>query len=166
MFFLTLAKVVPFQLFLLLPNVLFDRASLVPFHLLSYGGGGGDLSNVLFQLGQFAPSHLCLWGGGESQMFFLNSGSLYLLTSACGEGGILNVPFKPRQIVSFHLCLGEGGGGGGGIFIDFPYGDYIMSWFTLSILYIIFSSFALIPSCERLINILFILFQLDKARVQ
>ena len=87
--------------------------------------GGGDLSNVLFQLGQFAPSHLCLWGGGESQMFFLNSGSLYLLTSACGEGGILNVPFKPRQIVSFHLCLGEGGGGG--IFIDFPYGDYIMS---------------------------------------
>jgi len=122
MFFLTLAKVVPFQLFLLLTNVLFDQVSLVPFHLLSYGGGG-DLSNVLFQLGQFVPSHLCLWGGGESQMFFLNSGSLYLLTSACGEGGILNVPFKPRQIVSFHLCLR----GGGGIFIDFPYGAYIMS---------------------------------------
>jgi len=86
MFFLTLAKVVPFQLFLLLPNVLFDQVSPVPFHLLSYGGGG-DLSNVLFQLRQFAPSHLCLWGEGESQMFFLNSGSLYLLTSACGEGG-------------------------------------------------------------------------------
>ena len=76
MFFLTLAKVVPFQLFLLLTNVLFDQVSLVPFHLLSYGGGGGDLSNVLFQLGQFAPSHLCLWEGGEFQMFFLNSGSL------------------------------------------------------------------------------------------
>ena len=87
MFFLTLAKVVPFQLFLLLPNVLFDQASPVSFHLLSYGGGGGDLSNVLFQPGQFAPSHLCLWGEGESQMFFLNSGSLYLLTYACGEGG-------------------------------------------------------------------------------
>ena len=64
MFFLTLAKVVPFQLFLLLPNVLFDQVSPVPFHLLSYGGGEGDLSNVLFQLGQFVPSHLCLWGGG------------------------------------------------------------------------------------------------------
>ena len=118
MFFLTLVKVVPFQLFLLLPNVLFDQASPVPFHLLSYGGkGGGDLSNVLFQPGQFAPSYLCLWGEGELQMFFLNSGSLYLLTSACGEGGggILNVPFKPRQIVSFHLCLREGGG----IFTDF-----------------------------------------------
>jgi hypothetical protein len=108
MFFLTLAKVVPFQLFLLLPNVLFDRASLVPFHLLSYGGGSfkcsfstravctfsplpvgrGGVSNVLFKLGQFVPSHLCLWGGG----------------------GILNVPFKPRQIVSFHLCLRGGGG--------------------------------------------------------
>ena len=124
---------------------------------------GGDLSNVLFQLGQFAPSHLCLWGEGESQMFFLNSGSLYLLTSACGEGGILNVPFKPRQIVSFHLCLG---GGGGGSSLAFPMGNYIMSWFTPSILYIIFSSFNLILSCERLINILFILFQLDKARVQ
>ncbi len=100
MFLLTLVKVVPFQLFLL-------------------------LSNVLFQPGQFAPSHLCLWGEGESQMFFLNSGSLYLLTSACGGGGgILNVPFKPRQIVSFHRCLG---GGGGGSFTDFPCGDYIMS---------------------------------------
>jgi len=119
MFFLTLAKVVPFQLFLLLPNVLFDQVSPVPFHLLSYGGGGGDLSNVLFQLGQFVPSHLCLWGGGESQMFFLNSGSLYLLTSACGEGGILNVPFKPRQIVSFHLCLRERGGGSS---LTFPVG--------------------------------------------
>ena len=86
MFLLTLVKIVPFQLFLLLPNVLFDQASLVSFHLLSYGGRG-DLSNVLFQLGQFAPSHLCLWGEGESQMFFLNSGSLYLLTYACGEGG-------------------------------------------------------------------------------
>jgi hypothetical protein len=87
MFFLTLAKVVPFQLFLLLTNVLFDQVSPVPFHLLSYGWKGGDLSNVLFQPGQFAPSHLCLWGEGESQMFFLNSGSLYLLTSACGGGG-------------------------------------------------------------------------------
>ena len=86
MFLLTLVKVVPFQLFLLLPNVLFDQASPVSFHLLPYGGGG-DLSNVLFQPGQFAPSHLCLWGEGESQMFFLNSGSLYLLTSACGGGG-------------------------------------------------------------------------------
>ena len=81
MFFLTLANVVPFQLFLLLPNVLFDRASLVPFHLLSYGGGG-DLSNVLFQLGQIVPSHLCLWGRGIS-----------------------NVLFKPGQIVPSHLCL-------------------------------------------------------------
>ena len=46
-----------------------------------------------------------------------------------GRGGILNVPFKPRQIVSFHLCLREGGGGEGegGIFIGFPYVDYIMS---------------------------------------
>ena len=96
--------------------------------------GRGNLSNVLFQPRQFAPSHLCLWGGGGFQMFFLNSGSLHLLTSACGEGGdlnvpfklgqfvpshlclwgrggILNVPFKPRQIVSFHLCLRERGGG-------------------------------------------------------
>jgi hypothetical protein len=86
MFFLTLVKVVPFQLFLLLTNVLFDQVSLVPFHLLSYGGGGGSfkcsfstravctfsplpvgrggVSNVLFKLGQFVPSHLCLWGGG------------------------------------------------------------------------------------------------------
>jgi hypothetical protein len=117
----------------------FSTRAVCTFSPLPVGRGG--VSNVLFKLGQFVPSHLCLWGGG----------------------GILNVPFKPRQIVSFHLCLGEGGGG---IFIDFPYGDYIMSWFTLSILYIIFSSFALIPSCERLINILFILFQLDKARVQ
>ncbi len=140
MFLLTLAKNVPFQLFLLPSNVLFDQASFVPFHLLSHGGKGesfkcsfstqavctfsplpvgrGGISDVLFKLGQFAPSHLCLWGGGESQMFFLNSGSLYLLTSACGEGGILNVPFKPRQIVSFHLCLGEGGGSS----LTFPMG--------------------------------------------
>ena len=109
MFLLTLVKNVSFQLFLLPTNVLFDQPPLYLF--TSYPmEGRGDLSNVLFQLGQFAPSHLCLWGEGESQMFFLNSGSLYLLTSACGEGGgILNVPFKPRQIVSFHLCLRGGG---------------------------------------------------------
>jgi len=70
MFFLTLAKVVPFQLFLLLTNVLFDQVSLVPFHLLSYGGGGGIF-----------------------QMFFFNSGSLHLLTSACGERGSLKCSF-------------------------------------------------------------------------
>jgi len=67
MFFLTLAKVVPFQLFLLLTNVLFDQVSPVPFHLLSYGEGG---ANVLFKLGQFVPSHLCLWGGGDSKCSF------------------------------------------------------------------------------------------------
>jgi hypothetical protein len=86
MFFLTLVKVVPFQLFLLLTNVLFDQVSPVPFHLLSYGGGG-DLSNVLFQLGQFAPSHLCLWG----------------------RGGVSNVLFKLGQFVPSHLCLWGGG---------------------------------------------------------
>jgi hypothetical protein len=81
MFLLTLVKYVPFQLFPLLQNVLFDQASFVSFHLLSYGGGG-DLSNVLFQLGQIVPSHLCLWGRGIS-----------------------NVLFKPGQIVPSHLCL-------------------------------------------------------------
>ena len=167
MFLLTLVKVVPFQLSSCFQMFFLTRPPLYLFtsYPMEGGGGGGSLkcsfstravctfsplpvgrggvSNVPFKLGQFVPSRLCLWGRG-----------------------VLNVPFKPRQIVSFHLCLGEGGGGRGGIFIDFPYGDYIMSWFTLSILYIIFSSFALIPSCERLINILFILFQLDKARVQ
>jgi len=153
MFFLTLVKVVPFQLSSCFQMFFLTRPPLYLF--TSYPmEGRGNLSNVLFQPRQFAPSHLCLWGGGESQMFFLNSGSLYLLTSACGEGGILNVPFKPRQIVSFHLCLR----GGGGIFTDFPCGDYIMSWFTLSIFYIIFSSFSLILSCERVQNILFFSF--------
>jgi hypothetical protein len=70
MFLLTLAKLVPFQLFLLLPNVLFDQASLVSFHLLSYGGRGGIF-----------------------QMFFFNPGSLHLLTSACGERGNLKCSF-------------------------------------------------------------------------
>ena len=70
-------------------------------------------------------------------MFLLNPGRLCLFTSAW-----------------------EGGGGSS---LAFPMGNYIMSWFTPSILYIIFSSFNLILSCERLINILFILFQLDKA---
>ena len=60
MFLLTLVKIVPFQLFLLLPNVLFDQASLVSFHLLSYGGRG-DLSNVLFKLGQCA-AHIGMGG--------------------------------------------------------------------------------------------------------
>ena len=41
---------------------------------------------------------------GGFQMFFLNPGRLYLLTSACGGGGISNVLFKPGQIVSSHLC--------------------------------------------------------------
>ena len=109
MFLLTLVKTVPFQLFLLPSNVLFDQASFVPFHLLSHGGKGesfkcsfstravctfsplpvgrGGVSNVPYKLGQFVPSRLCLWGRG-----------------------VLNVPFKPRQIVSFHLCLRGGGG--------------------------------------------------------
>jgi hypothetical protein len=69
MFLLTLVKYVPFQLFPLLQNVLFDQASFVSFHLLSYGGGG-DLSNVLFQLGQIVPSHLCLWGRGDFKCSF------------------------------------------------------------------------------------------------
>ena len=80
-----------FSTFLLLPNVLFDQASPVSFHLLSHGGGGslkcsfstravctfsplpvgrGGVSNVLFKLGQFVPSHLCLWGGGDSKCSF------------------------------------------------------------------------------------------------
>ena len=69
MFLLTLVKYVPFQLFPLLQNVLFDQASFVSFHLLSYGGGG------IFQ------------------MFFFNSGRLYLLTSACGERGNFKCSF-------------------------------------------------------------------------
>jgi len=110
MFLLTLVKTVPFQLFLLPSNVLFDQASFVPFHLLSHGGKGesfkcsfstqavctfsplpvgrGGISDVLFKLGQFAPSHLCLWGGG----------------------GFSDVLFKLGQFVPSHLCLWGGGG--------------------------------------------------------
>ena len=123
MFLLTLVKTVPFQLFLLPSNVLFDQASFVPFHLLSHGGKGESFKC------SFSTQAVCTFS-----------------PLPVGRGGILDVPFKPRQIVSFHLCLRERGGG---IFTDFPCGDYIMSWFTLSIFYIIFSSFSLILSCER-----------------
>ena len=102
MFLLTLVKCVPFQLFPLLQNVLFDQASFVSFHLLSYGGGG------IFQMFFFNSGRLYLLtsacGGGEFQMFFLNPGRLYLLTSACGGGGISNVSFNPGRLVLSHLC--------------------------------------------------------------
>ncbi len=151
MFLLTLVKVVPFQLSSCFQMFFLTRPPLYLFTSYPIEGGGGNLSNVLFQPGQFAPSHLCLWGEGESQMFFLTRAVCTFSPLPVGRGGILNVPFKPRQIVSFHLCLR----GGGGDLHWLSLWDYIMSWFTLSILYIIFSSFYLILSCERVSNILF-----------
>ena len=103
MFLLTLVKYVPFQLFPLLQNVLFDQASFVSFHLLSYGGGGGSFKCSFSTRADCTFSPLPV-GEGGFQMFFLNPGRLYLLTSACGGGGISNVLFKPGQIVSSHLC--------------------------------------------------------------
>ena len=87
MFLLTLVKNVPFQLSLLPSNVLFDQASFVSFHLLPYGGGGGIFQMFFFNSGSLYLLTSACGGEGESQMFFLNSGSLYLLTSACGGGG-------------------------------------------------------------------------------
>jgi hypothetical protein len=143
MFLLTLVKGVPFQLFLLPSNVLFDQVSFVPFHLYPMEGeGGGIFQMFFFNSGRMYLLTSACGGGGISNVL-LNSGRLYLLTSACGGGGISNVLLNSGRLYLFTSAWE----GGGGIFTDC--GDYIMSWFTLSILYIIFSSFNLILSCER-----------------
>ena len=65
--------------------------------------GGGIFQMFFFNSGRlYLLTSAC--GGGGFQMFFLNPGRLYLLTSACGGGGISNVLFKPGQFVSSHLC--------------------------------------------------------------
>jgi hypothetical protein len=133
MFFLTLVKIVPFHPFSPTSNVLFDRGSFAPFHLGPMEGEGVLLLPQMFFLnpGIIVPSHLCC------------------LCFLC-----LNVLFKPGQDCTFSpLPMRERGGGG--VFTDFPHRDYIMSCFTLSILYIISYSFYLILPCERVENILF-----------
>ncbi len=95
----------------------------------------------------FWPGLLCifsppiLWRGGGIFSNVLFQPGQFAPSHLClwGRGGISNVLFKLGQFVPSHLCLWGGG----------------VSWFTLSIFYIIFSSFNLILSCERLKKIFY-----------
>ncbi len=95
-----------FSTFLLLQMFFLTRPLFAPFHLLSHGRGGGasPSSNVLFKPKQHCTFSPLMPVFPLPQCSFLTRAELYLLTSACGRGG-----------------------GGGGIFTDFPHGDYIMS---------------------------------------
>ncbi len=101
MFLLTLVKGVPFQLFLLPSNVLFDQVSFVPFHLYPMEGeGGGIFQMFFFNSGRMYLLTSACGGGGISNVL-LNSGRLYLLTSACGGGGISNVLLNSGRLYLF-----------------------------------------------------------------